>query len=162
MMKERIDETNRQISSLTLTIRDTEELMNADDVSFLQVSMNNDVYYDVLENKTNWRWLIRLCLYSSQSFNATLQRFVSFLYGTDLRPAASPSPEGFILSELCVTRRFQNPVQQRRSVSQSTWPTWSSPSYRRCRTMLNVSTTECTHTRGLWPLMRRVSCIKCV
>ncbi len=35
-MKERIDETNRQISSLTLTIRDTEELMNADDVSFLQ------------------------------------------------------------------------------------------------------------------------------
>ncbi len=25
--------------------------MNADDVSFLQVSINNDVYYDVLENK---------------------------------------------------------------------------------------------------------------
>lgn len=49
-MKERIAETSRQISSLTLTIRDTEELMNADDVSFLQVSMNNDV----LENKTQF------------------------------------------------------------------------------------------------------------
>ncbi|XP_016295585.1 tripartite motif-containing protein 35-like isoform X1 [Sinocyclocheilus anshuiensis] len=36
MMKQKIDETSRQISSLSCTIRDTEEQMKDDDVSFLQ------------------------------------------------------------------------------------------------------------------------------
>ncbi|XP_016121399.1 tripartite motif-containing protein 35-like [Sinocyclocheilus grahami] len=40
MMKQKIDETSRQISSLSCTIRDTEAQMKDDDVSFLQVSMD--------------------------------------------------------------------------------------------------------------------------
>ncbi|KTG45885.1 hypothetical protein cypCar_00013665 [Cyprinus carpio] len=39
MMKQKIDETSRQISSLSSTIRDVEEQMEDDDVSFLQVSI---------------------------------------------------------------------------------------------------------------------------
>ncbi|XP_056094547.1 E3 ubiquitin-protein ligase TRIM35-like [Rhinichthys klamathensis goyatoka] len=35
-MKEKIEETNKQISSLTITIRDIEEQMKAEDASFLQ------------------------------------------------------------------------------------------------------------------------------
>ncbi len=46
MMKRKIDETSRQISSLSCTIRDVEEQMNADDVSFLQVSMNKCNFKD--------------------------------------------------------------------------------------------------------------------
>ncbi|XDV38100.1 hypothetical protein PO909_007579 [Leuciscus waleckii] len=36
MMKKKIEETSKQISSLTITIRDIEEQMKAEDVSFLQ------------------------------------------------------------------------------------------------------------------------------
>ncbi|XDV38101.1 hypothetical protein PO909_007580 [Leuciscus waleckii] len=39
-MKKKIEETSKQISSLTITIRDIEEQMKAEDVSFLQVSIN--------------------------------------------------------------------------------------------------------------------------
>jgi len=42
-MKEKIEETSKPISSLTITISDIEEQMKAEDVSFLQVSINR--YY---------------------------------------------------------------------------------------------------------------------
>ncbi|XP_056094546.1 E3 ubiquitin-protein ligase TRIM35-like [Rhinichthys klamathensis goyatoka] len=40
MMKEKINGTSKQISSLTITIRDIEEQMKAEDASFLQVSIH--------------------------------------------------------------------------------------------------------------------------
>uniref|UniRef100_A0A673IG87 RING-type domain-containing protein n=1 Tax=Sinocyclocheilus rhinocerous TaxID=307959 RepID=A0A673IG87_9TELE len=44
MMKQKIDETSRQISSLSCTIRDTEEQMKDDDVSFLTHSSSDDQF----------------------------------------------------------------------------------------------------------------------
>lgn len=41
MMKEKLEEMNRQISALSDTIKDIEEKMNASDVSFLHVRTEN-------------------------------------------------------------------------------------------------------------------------
>ncbi|KAF4098987.1 E3 ubiquitin-protein ligase TRIM35-like [Onychostoma macrolepis] len=82
MMKQKMDETSRQISSLSCTIRDVEEQMNADDVSFLQ------------------------------NFNATLQRARCNLQIPEPNPAVTISFSNHLTNlKLTVLQKMQDNVE---------------------------------------------------
>lgn len=78
-IKQVIEEMSNHISSLSCTIRDTEEQMEAEDVSFLQVSKNKCSFSEI---KSKF-WFVdsfESLFFSLQNINATLQRFVSCLF----------------------------------------------------------------------------------
>ncbi len=73
MMKEKLEEMNRHISALSHTIKDTEEMMKANDVCFLKV------WFQIIHWLIDW-WLIEFLMINSvfvlQEFPVTMERWV--------------------------------------------------------------------------------------
>ncbi len=73
MMKEKLEEMNRHISALSHTIKDTEEMMKANDVCFLKV------WFQIIHWLIDW-WLIEFLMINGvfvlQEFPVTMERWV--------------------------------------------------------------------------------------